>query len=177
MGLPSRWQSSRERAAACVPPAVYLEGFSWQPCLSPSQIQALLRRALAQEVPAKVPTTRTEGSSIPGAPEAVERPEHQTVSGLVRMHVSEGNVILVSFFFFFLPTPSLQTTAFGMSSAPPRPSSQKLRGPPPGITQVSCRRRQRLRDVPRRRCCPSPRYFQPLVCLFTRHVGKKPKPK
>lgn len=158
MGLPSRWQSSRER------PAVDLESFSWQPCLSPSQIQAPLRRALAQDVPAKVPTTRTKGSSIPGAPEAVERPEHQTVSGLVQRHVSEGNVILVSFFF---PTSSLQTTAFGMSSAPPRPSSQKLRGPPPGITQVSCRHGQRLRDVPRRRCCPSPWCFQPLVCLFT----------
>lgn len=113
MGLPSRWQSSRERAAACVPPAVYLEGFSWQPCLSPSQIQALLRRALAQEVPAKVPTTRTEGSSIPGAPEAVERPEHQTVSGLVRMHVSEGNVILVSFFFFFSPPPPFRQQLLG----------------------------------------------------------------
>lgn len=60
-----------------------------------------------------MPTTRTEGSSIPGAPEAVERPEHQTVSGLVRMHVSEGNVILVSFFFFFSPPPPFRQQLLG----------------------------------------------------------------
>lgn len=47
------------------------------------------------------------------------------------MHVSESNVIFVSF-----PPNSHQTTAFGMSSAP-QPGSQKLQGPPPTITQVS----------------------------------------
>lgn len=57
--MSGRWHASHRQRV--------WEGFSEQPCLSPSQTQAPLTHAPAQRIPAKVPTTHTEGLSIPRA--------------------------------------------------------------------------------------------------------------
>lgn len=180
-------------AAAC------LGACSWQPCLSPSQIRAPWTHAVVQGIPAKTPTTHTKGLSIPRAPRgrgcpwcrgsqscggtrALNHPSTGPVSLWggdplpvpFQMHVSESNVMLVSFF----PLPSdnsfwdvIHTTTTKQpktTRAPRKPNPGEHELPsPPGFVPALLPAQPKASGCAVMATLPLAQYFQPLVCLFT----------